>query len=173
MPFNAEVVLCRDLLHGGINRGVLKLDHLPALVANQVLMLRVAVVMVVDCPRADLDFAQQPRIDELRQSPVNRRPADTAFDRREVGQKFIGIKVFMLGEDVRHQVPLLVGEPLGCGPTQQVFAELLFRRLRNRNRFQRHRKTPRPKIPPATILSTPGSSCQRPTNVYFEADSPG
>ena len=60
-----EVVLPADLADHGVDGRVLELDHLAALLAVHVLVLRVAVVVLVEHARPDFEPAQQAGVHQL------------------------------------------------------------------------------------------------------------
>src|SRR5262249_17477724 len=100
-----EAVLPAHLAHGGLNGRALELDHLAALGALQVLVLRVAVIVLVAHARADLQPAQQARVHQLRQGAVDRRPADPQAGPLDGVGELVGVEMIVPAEDVLHQVP--------------------------------------------------------------------
>ena len=93
----------------------LELDHLAALPAAQVLVLRVAVVVFVVHARPQLQAAQQAGVHELGQGPVDRGPADVEAGPFHVIDELVGVEMMVLAEDEPHHVALLVREALAHG----------------------------------------------------------
>lgn len=65
MPFGPEFVLGGDLSQNLFDVGMLKLNHRLALIADEMFMLRVAVIVVVNRSRADFDLLQQARLHQF------------------------------------------------------------------------------------------------------------
>ena len=69
--------ICRThVVQSLLNRFILEFDHLAAFLAEQVFVLRVAVVVFVDRSEADFDLAEQSGFDQLSEISVDGRPAD-------------------------------------------------------------------------------------------------
>ena len=126
-----ELVLAADLRDRGLDRRVLELDHRPARLAHQVLVLWVPVVVLVVRLRPDLQLPEHPGIDQLGQGAVDGRPGDRQPGLFQVLGQLVGVEVAVAGEDVLDQVLLLAGEPLGDGSAGQELPELLDRGLAN------------------------------------------
>src|SRR5262245_58396701 len=72
-----EMVLPGYFLDRLLDGRVLELDHLAAFLADHVLVLRVAVLVLVIGPAAQLQTPEQAGLDQLAQRAVDRGPADT------------------------------------------------------------------------------------------------
>src|SRR5207249_1518120 len=118
--------------------GALELNHGVAALALQVLVLRVAVVVLVAHPRPDLQAAQEAGVEQLGQGAVDGGPADLEAGLLDVVDELVGVEVVVTAEDVADQVALLSGEALRPGPAGQVLAELVFGTLRHGDRWQLH-----------------------------------
>ena len=128
-----ELVLRRHFADGCFDVGMLKFDQPLALLAKQVLVLRIAVVVIVISVRAEFEFAEQAGVDEFRQGAIHSGPADVEPGRLQVANQLFRRKVMVLGEYMMNEVPLLAREPLRPGPAAEVFPEFVFRRLRDVN----------------------------------------
>ena len=76
MPAALEVVFAANVPNDVGDGAILKLDHLAARLAVEVLVLRVAVVVLVEHARPQFQAAQQAGVHQLGQGAVDRRPAD-------------------------------------------------------------------------------------------------
>src|SRR5262249_29884005 len=128
-----EVMLGGDVLQGRLDRLRLEFDHLVAALADQVFVLRVAVVVLVDSPLANFNSPQQPGVDQLRESAIDRWPADAQAGGLDIADQLVGIEMLVLGEDVLDQFALLLREALGRGARGEVLAELALGGLRDWN----------------------------------------
>src|ERR1051325_3435887 len=108
-----------------------------ALLAVEMIVLRVAVIVLEDGAFAEIDAAQETRVHELVERAIHGRPADAEALHLHLVDQLIGVEVIVLAEDVSHHVALLRGEPLRTRPARQVLAEFFFRRLRYFDRRQR------------------------------------
>jgi hypothetical protein len=139
MFFDLELVLLTDGTDDPLQREVLEFDDLVALLAVQMVMLRIAVVVLVMSALTDVDGAKQASINQFAQSPVDGGPANlNAFTFHFVDELF-GVKMIVVPEDEAYHLALLSGEALRPWPAGQVLAELFFRTLRYFHRGQRHR----------------------------------
>jgi hypothetical protein len=91
-------------------------------------VLRITVIMFVNCSPAQRHLPQQPCVHQFAESPVNggaayRSPAERAA---QVGNQIFRIKMGVPAEDVIYQKPALLGNPLAAA--LQVFLEPLKRR---------------------------------------------
>ena len=75
MSLGAELVEGRHGVEDLPEIGARELDQRLAPGAVEVIVLRVAVVVLVDGPAAEHHLPQQPRFDQLRERPVDRWPA--------------------------------------------------------------------------------------------------
>jgi hypothetical protein len=126
VPCRGELLLAADGLQRRLEFGALELDYLAALRALEVLVVRVAVVVLVAHARPDLQAAQQPGIDQLRQRAVDRGAADLEAGLLHRVDEVIGVEMVVLAEDVADHVALLVRVPLWPRSAGEVLAELLF-----------------------------------------------
>jgi hypothetical protein len=143
MSGHLELVLPADLFDGRFDSGVLELDHLATRSADEMLVLRVAVVVLVIDLGADIQLAKHPRIHQLGKCPVDRGPAHIQAGIVQVLDQSVGIEMAMPGEDVFDQVLLLAGEPLWVWPAGEVLAELVERGLGDTDSRQGHLGAPR------------------------------
>ena len=141
-PVALNRCLPAHLAHRRLDRRTLKLDHLAALFAVQVLVLRIAVIVFVERPRSDLQPAQQARVDELGERAIDRRPADADAGLFHVVDELLGVEMVVLAEDVMDHVALLAGEALRPRTAGEVLAELVFRTLRHGDGWQLHGAIP-------------------------------
>jgi len=142
VPRHLELVLPANFFNRGLDGRVLKLDHLLANTADKMLVLRVAVVVLVIGFGPDFQLAQHAGIDEFRQRPIDGCPANVEPGFFEILAQLIGIEVAMVRKNLLDQIALLVGKPLGRGPTDKVFAEFFNWRLSDLNGRQRHDAAP-------------------------------
>jgi len=77
--------------------GVLKLDHLVALLTIEVLVLRIAVVVLEVTPRTDVHAAQKTGIDEFFEGAVNGRPAHPEARLLHIVHELIGVEMVCVG----------------------------------------------------------------------------
>jgi hypothetical protein len=97
---------------------MLELDHLPALLANQVLVLRIPVIVLKERPRAQIEPPQQSGIDQFGQCPVNSGPANIQTSCLQIVDQLIRVKMMMPSENMLYKFSLLAGEPLGARSTR-------------------------------------------------------
>lgn len=104
----------------------LKLDEFTTACAVQVIVLRVAVIVVVNGAAIELKAIQQPRVDAFAQCAVDRRGADVVVfaASRQTFDEFFSIEVVVLAEDLSDQKLPLSRLPLSSG--LEVFGETLF-----------------------------------------------
>jgi hypothetical protein len=102
---DAEVVLAGDLIPQGDQSLVLELQQAVALGAMEMVVLRIAVIVLVDGPPVEHKLAEQPSVDKLRKRPIDRRPADVPRlpGLRQLLHQLVGIKVLVVAEDMVHQ----------------------------------------------------------------------
>jgi hypothetical protein len=124
VPGNLKLVLTGYLADEAVNGWILEFDHLAALPAIQVLVLRVAIVVLIKHAWANFQPPQQTGVYELGQSPINGCPGHGQARPLHIINELLGVEVVMLGENVPDHVPLLVGKSLGFGPAGKVFAKL-------------------------------------------------
>ena len=106
-------MLPAHFFNGRFNGRTLKLNHLPALTALQMLMLRIAVVVFVVHARPQFQATQQSRIDQLGEGAIDRGPADAEARFFHVVNKLIGVEMVVLAENESNHVALLIGKALG------------------------------------------------------------
>src|SRR5262245_8279008 len=104
-----ELMLPAHFAHRRLNGGTLKLDHLAALFAAHVLMLRITVVVFVVHARSQFQAAKQAGIDELIQRTIHGGPADAETCLLQVVDKLFGVEVMVLTENEAYHVALLAG----------------------------------------------------------------
>jgi len=130
------MVLLANLADEAIQGAVLKFDHLAAALAVHVLVLRIAVVMLVEHPRAQFQATQQAGVHQLGERSIDGGPADREAGPLHVIDELLGVEVVVLGEDEAYHVALLAGEALGLGPAGKILPELGLGTLRNFDRSQ-------------------------------------
>ena len=96
-------------------------DHLAALGAMQVGMLRVAIVVIVDDSITEGDTAEQARFNELGEGAVNGCPAGRPT-LAGAARGFFSMDVLVLAEYVLDQVSLGNGEPLRLGAAGENYS---------------------------------------------------
>src|SRR5947209_7117373 len=133
-----EVVAAADLAEDRLQRRVLELDHLVALVAVEMLVLRVAIVVLVVGARAQLELAEQAGVDELRQRAIDRGSADLEVGPFQLVDELVGVEVAVALENVVDHLALLPGVALRARAAREVLAELVDRTLRYRHGWQLH-----------------------------------
>ena len=108
-----------------------ELDQLVAHLAVQVVVLRVAVVVLVDGPAAERHLPQQAGFDQLVERAVDGRPADllALVSAGEAVDQLVGVEVVVPLEDEVDQRPPLLRDPLAAA--LQVLLEPLLRRERD------------------------------------------
>ncbi len=106
---------------------IVELDHRIALGAMQVVMGRVAEIVLVGGSVRQSKLAQQASFDQQPQRPVNRRAADSQSRAEKIRDQFVRIEVLVMREDVADQDPPGLCELLA--PDLQELAELINRRL--------------------------------------------
>jgi hypothetical protein len=104
-----------------------KLDQFVAHLAIEVIMLRVAVVMLVDGSTAEGHFSEEARLYQLGERTIDGGPADGASFRLagQAGDELVGVEVIVPLKDVLDENPPLLGDPLATA--LQVFVEPLLR----------------------------------------------
>ena len=140
-PTGAEAVLQADRLAELADLVVAELDDRVALGAMQVVVRRVAVVVLVGGPVGQPELAEQARLDQEPKGPVDRRPADPAAGVVQVGDQLVGVEVLVRVEDVADQDPPRLGQLLA--PDLEELAELLLRALRDQRAGRGRRGRPR------------------------------
>ena len=124
-PLLAEAMLAANLVNDGHDGSMLELDHLAALLAVKMFVLRIAIIVFIKRPRTNVQAAQHAGVNQFAERAVNRRTADLetlALDRLN---KLVGVEVVVLAEDIANQLPLLLGVPLGPMTASQVFPEFV------------------------------------------------
>src|SRR5262249_33146788 len=116
VPVGLKVVLPANLPDDRFNGRVLKFDHLPALLAVQVLVLRVAVVVLVKGPVPHVQTPQQTGVHEFGQRPVDGGPTHAEPGALHVVDQLVRVEVVVLSEDIQNHVALLLGVPLRFRP---------------------------------------------------------
>ena len=99
-----------------------------ALGAVQVVVRGVAVIVLVDRPVRQPELAEQPRLDQQPQRPVDRRAAHPAARVMQVGDQLVGVEVLVRVEDMADEDPPRLGQLLA--PDLEELAELVFRTIR-------------------------------------------
>ena len=94
----------------------LKLDQLVALRAMQMIVLRVAIIVLVDRASAEGHLSQDARFDELRERAIHGRPADLAMLAafRHLGGQLVGVEVLMALADLFDNQPPLLRDALAA-----------------------------------------------------------
>ena len=133
MAAELELVLRRHLADGRFDVRMLELDEPLALFAKQVLVLRIAVVVIVIGVGAKFEFAKQSGVNQFREGSIYGGPADIEPGRLQVSNQLFRREMVVLGEDELNQVALLPRESLRPGPAAEILAEFIFRRLRDVN----------------------------------------
>ena len=104
MPAHAKRVLRSDLVQNFRDGPVLELDELSADAANEVIVLRIPVIVLVDfAPVGPGDSSQEAGFHHQPQSAVHRRPADThtAFPLHEPRRQLISVEMEVAGHTVK------------------------------------------------------------------------
>ena len=117
-----------DRLAQGGQRLGLEFDQRVALLAIEVIMLRIAIVVLVDRPATEDHIFEQPGIDQFGERAVDRRPADTAGRRRlaQMQNQIVGVKVLVPRKHFVDDHPPLLRNPFP--PAGQKLFESLHRR---------------------------------------------
>ena len=94
-------------------------------------VLRVAVIVLVDGAAGEHHLAEQPRLHHLGERPVDRGPAGPGTGRRppQAGEELLGVEVLVVTGDVIDDRLALPGDPLAAGA--QELREPLPRRQRH------------------------------------------
>jgi hypothetical protein len=129
VPQKLELIVRGHLAKGSFDVRMLKLDHFTALLAHEMLVLRIPVIVFEKgaCPK--VEPAQQACVHEFGQGPVNCCAANIETGRLQVVDQLIGVEMMMSRKNVLDEFALLVGEPLSARPAGQILAELVFGRL--------------------------------------------
>lgn len=99
MPFHTESVLGGNLFEDLANVRIMKLRERPTLPTDQVIVLRVAVVVLVHIAAVlARHTAKHTRFHHLIERPINRRSADAVRPAIQLPGKLLGIEVVVLGE---------------------------------------------------------------------------
>src|SRR5262245_55431390 len=125
-----EAVLGANLVYHDGDRFVGELDQLSALRANQVVMLRIAIVVLVYLAAGGAgDLAEQTGFLKKFQRAIDRRAADAAptLVRRDASDQCVGVKVFVLREHLFDNNRPLARKSLFL--RQQELTKLVDRRL--------------------------------------------
>lgn len=130
MGTGLKVMFPRDLLKNLLKRLGMKLENLVALGAIKMIVVRVAVVVLVPFAVSEPLFSKQSGFDEQVKRAVDRGPA-----RYVLSFQIICRKMFMEAEDIAHQTPAALREPLTAHCEE--FAEFLFGLFRNSHFWQR------------------------------------
>ena len=141
--------------------GILKLDDLVAAFADEVIVLRVAVVVFIVGSQADFQPAEHSGFHEFGQSAVDGRPADLQAPGFQVIDELLGIEMIVFFENKAHEIALLIGVALGLRPGGQELPKFLFGSLRNRDGGERHLRNPRTIIPASNSLANKKTAANR------------
>jgi len=117
VSLGAELVKGRDGVEDLPQVGARELDQRLAPGAVEVIVLRVAVVVLVDGPAAEHHLPQQTGFDELGERPVDRRPArgGAIGGAAQIGEELLGVEVLVAGTDMLDNHPSLPRDPLPPG----------------------------------------------------------
>ena len=137
---------------------VAELDDPVARRAVQVIVGRVAVVVLERAAIGQPQLAEQPGFDQQPQRPIDRRAADLVTGVVQVANQLVGIEVLVGIEDMTDQDPPGLGQLLAAD--LQEFAEFLDRRLRNRHGSQLIALRFRHDSDPRTSSRSPGSASE-------------
>src|SRR5690349_3010437 len=102
MPRDAEVVFAGDGVAQGLEFVAREFDELVADLAVEVVVLRIAVVVLVDGPAAERHLAEEPGFDQFVERAVDRGPADFFFvyTAAEAIDQLVGVEMVVTLEDV-------------------------------------------------------------------------
>lgn len=121
----AEAMLASHSLTHGEHLFATELDQLVALGAVQVIVRRVAIIVLVDRAAAERHLPQQARFDQFVERSVNSRPTDRVLaEGFELVDQLVGIEVRMPGEDMIDQHAALRGGSFAFA-LQVLFESLL------------------------------------------------
>lgn len=113
---DAELVFAGHRIANLPNLVAVKFDQFVALLAVQVIVLRIAVVVLVDGTAVERHFAQQARLDEFGEGTIDRGPADAVpvaiF--LQLGQERFGIEMVVVTEDMFDDGLTLLRRPLAA-----------------------------------------------------------
>jgi len=133
VPGDEEPVLAGHGITNLLQLLAVEFDQLVALLAMQVVMLRVAIVMLKDPPAAQIHTPQEPRIDHFTERPVDSWTADLPGTDlvSQISDQVVGIKMLVLPKDLLNDHPPLprIAHPL----TLEILFEPIERLLRDAN----------------------------------------
>ena len=129
MSARAEAVLQAHCLTEPANLVVAELDDCIAFGALQVIVRRITIIVLVGGPVGQAEFAEQARLDQETQSPVDRRSAHPAAGIVHVGDQLVGVEMLVRVKDVADEDATRLGQFLAAN--FQKLAELLFRAFGN------------------------------------------
>src|SRR4051794_23542712 len=101
----------------------------------EVVVRRIAVVVLVSGPIRQPEFAEQARLDQELEGPVDGRSAHLATSGPQVSDELVGVEMLVRREDVTNQYAARLGELLA--PDFQELPKLLFGRIGRPDRIQR------------------------------------
>ena len=122
---NAEVVFLGDGVAEDLQFFAAELDELVADLAVEVVVLRIAVVVLVDGSAAERHLSEEAGFDELVERAVNGGAADfvAIFAAAQAIDQLVGIEVVVAGEYVIDEGPALLRDSLAA--TLQILLESL------------------------------------------------
>src|SRR5262245_47074598 len=105
-----------------------KFDQLVAHLTIQMVVLRIAVVVLVNGPATEGHLPKQARLHEFVEGAIDGRPADSVglVPAAEAVDQFVGIEMVVPGEDKVHECPPLLGDTLSAA-LQILLESLLWR----------------------------------------------
>ncbi len=128
--------------NGILDRLGLEFDHFAAHFANEVFVLRITVIVFVNRAGVDLDATEETGVDQFRQGPIDRGPADAKISPIQVTDQLVDIEMIVLGENKLDEFTLGPSQSLRFRPRRQVLAEFALRRLRDGDGRQHHNQLP-------------------------------
>src|SRR5437899_2756603 len=141
VPVRLEMMLPADVVNDRADGFILEFDDFAALLTDQVFMGRVAVIVLVEHARSELQPAQQARVHQLRKRPVDRCPANAEASLLHIVDELLGVEMVVLGKDEVDHVALLIGRALRLGPAGQIFPKLALGTVRHFHGGQLHSQT--------------------------------
>ncbi len=110
MAFGSESMVRADFVTELEELIVSKFDDLIALRAMQVVVGRIAVIVLEGAAIGQPEFSEQAGLDEKAERPIDRRTAHLMPRRVQVSRQFIRVEMLVCIEDMTYQNPPRVGQ---------------------------------------------------------------
>ena len=116
MTVHFEVVLPGNCVSDPFDLVAVKLDQLVAHFAVQMVVPRIAVLVLIDATSAESHLANQPGLRQFTQRSIDRWPADLAFGDEvlQMIHQLVGVEVVVMAENLLDDNPTLLRDSLAA-----------------------------------------------------------